>query len=251
MKCRNYAHRGFSGKYPENTLLAFEKALEVGCEGIEFDVQMTIDNEIVIIHDETIDRTSNKTGFVKNMTYEELCEADFSYKYTKEFGFQKIPTLREYFELVKEHDIISNIELKTGIFEYIGIEKAVYDLVRLYNMKDKVIISSFNHYSIMRMKEIAPELSYAFLSETWILNPEEYLNKYNIQVYHPQFNMLTDDIIKELKVHNCKINTWTVNKEEDIDKMIQLEVDGIISNYPDLTSQKLVDFGLRKKNNSI
>lgn len=239
MKCRNYAHRGFSGEYPENTMIAFEKALEVGCEGIEFDVHFSKDGELVIIHDEKIDRTSDQKGWVKDLTYEELCQADFSYKFGEKTGVQRIPTLREYCELVKEKDIISNIELKTGIVEYPGIEKAVYDMLREYDLREKVVISSFNHYSVHRMKEIDPGICCGFLSETWILNPGEYVRKNHVEAYHPAFYMLTPEITRELKEQECKINTWTVNEEEDIKRMIRLEVDGIISNYPDRVGRLL------------
>lgn len=233
MECRNFAHRGFSGQYPENTMIAFEKALEAGCEGIEMDVHLTKDNELVIIHDEKTDRTSNITGYVKDMTYEELSKADFSYIYRDKVGSCRIPTLKEYFDLVKDKDIITNIELKTGIFEYIGIENAVYNMIKEYKLEDRILISSFNHNSVMRMKNIAPELKYGFLSETWILNTGEYLNTYNIEAYHPDFHMLTDTEVHDLREHNIKINTWTVNEPDDIQHMIDIRAEGIISNYPD------------------
>ena len=142
---KNFAHRGFSGKYPENTLLAFEKAVEAQTDGIELDVQLTKDGEIVIIHDETIDRTTNGKGLVVDYTYEELEKFDASYIYTGQFGFNKIPTLREYFNLIKDTNIITNIELKTGINEYQGIEEKVYNLIKEFQLEDRVIISSFNH----------------------------------------------------------------------------------------------------------
>ncbi len=245
MNCRNYAHRGFSGNYPENTLLAFQKALDAGCEGIEFDVHLTKDGQIVIIHDETIDRTSAEHGWVKDMTYEELCQVDFSYRFAGQFGFQRIPTLREYFELVKDCDILSNIELKTGVCEYPGIEQAVYDLICEYHMEKKVVISSFNHHSILRMKAIAPELTYGFLSETWILDAGAYVADHGVQAYHPQFYMLTDTETADLKAHDVQINTWTVNEADDIRRMIRLNVDGIISNYPDRVAAELKKAGLR------
>lgn len=245
MKCRNYGHRGFSGAYPENTMLAFEKALEAGCEGIEFDVHLTRDGELVIIHDETIDRTSNQTGKVRDMTYEELCQVDFSYRFVGQFGFQKIPTLREYFALVQGRDIVTNIELKTGVYEYPGIEQAVFDLIQEYHMEDKVIISSFNHHSVLRMKEIAPELPCGFLSETWILDIGNYVESYGVEAYHPQFHMLTDEETANLKAHHIQINTWTVNEPEDIQHMIDLGVDGIISNYPDRVAAMLKKANLR------
>lgn len=245
MKCRNYAHRGFSGSYPENTMLAFEKALEVGCEGIEFDVHLTRDGQLVIIHDETIDRTSDQTGWVKDMTYDELCAVDFSYKFKGQVGFQRIPTLREYFELVQDRDIISNIELKTGIWEYPGIEQAVYDMIREFHMEKKVCISSFNHHSVMRMKAIDPAIVCGFLSETWILDVGSYVQSHGVEAYHPNFHMLTEPEVADLKAHGCMINTWTVNEEQDIDRMIQIEANGIISNHPDRVAQRLRAAGLR------
>lgn len=245
MQCRNYSHRGFSGKYPENTMLAFEKALEAGCEGMEFDVHFSRDQQLVIIHDEAIDRTSGQHGLVKDMTYEELCQVDFSYRFSGQFGFQKIPTLREYLELVKDRDIISNIELKTGVYEYPGIEQAVYDLLREYHMEERVVISSFNHNSVMRMKAIDPQLQCGFLSETWILGTGDYVASHGIEAYHPEFHMLTAAETADLKDRGVAINTWTVNEESDIRQMIAIGVDGIISNYPDRVNRLLREAGLR------
>ena len=93
---KNFAHRGFSGKYPENTMLAFRKALECGADGIEMDVQLTKDGELVVIHDERVDRTTNGTGNVRDYTLEELQKLDASYIYSEEVGFQTIPTFDEY-----------------------------------------------------------------------------------------------------------------------------------------------------------
>lgn len=245
MECRNYAHRGFSGAYPENTMLAFRKALDAGCEGIEFDVQLTKDGEVVIIHDETIDRTCSSTGRVRDMTYQELCQLDFHGRFPGVFPFQRIPTLREYFELVKDRDILSNIELKTGVYEYPGIEQKVYALIREYQMEKKVVISSFNHHSVLRMKALDPSLVCGFLSETWILEVGAYVASHGAEAYHPDFHMLTDPETADLKAHGIQINTWTVNEPEDIQHMIRLRVDGIISNYPDRVANELKAAGLR------
>ena len=156
-----FAHRGFSGKYPENTMLAFEKAVEIGVDGIEMDVHLTKDNELVIIHDENIRRTCNGEGLVRDMTLEELRKYDASATYVGVYGVNPIPTLREYFELVKDTDIITNIELKTGIFEYPTIEKRVIDMIYEYGLQDKIILSSFNHFTVKRCEEIAPEITKA------------------------------------------------------------------------------------------
>jgi len=234
---KNFAHRGFSGKYPENTLLAFQKAIEAGADGAELDVQLTKDGEVVIIHDETIDRTTDGKGYVVDYTYDELSKFDASYIYRGQMGFNKIPTLREYFELVKDLDFITNIELKTGINEYLGIEEKVYDLIKEFKLEKKVIISSFNHFSVLRMKKIAPELKYGFLSEDWIINAGAYTASHDVQCYHPRFNNLIPEVVEELKKNGLEINTWTVNKEEDIRDLINKKIDILIGNYPDLIKQ--------------
>lgn len=231
-----FAHRGYSGKYPENTMIAFKKALECGVDGIELDVQLTKDGEVVIIHDETIDRTTTGKGFVVDYTYEELERFDASFKF-KDLGFNKIPTLREYFQLVKDYDIVTNVELKTGINEYLGIEEKVWELIKEYNLEEKVIISSFNHFSVMRMKDIAPQLKYGFLSEDWIIDAGKYTHSYGVQCYHPRFNNLVPDVIKELKKCNLEINTWTVNLEEDMRYLYSNNIDVIITNYPELAQE--------------
>lgn len=236
---KNFAHRGFSGKYPENTLLAFKKAIEFHADGIELDVQLTEDDEIVIIHDESIDRTTNGKGLVKDYTYEELKKFDASYIYTGKFGFNKIPTLKEYFTLIKNTNIITNIELKTSIFQYNGIEEKVYNLIKEFNFEDRVIISSFNHYSILKMKTLAPHIKCGFLTESWIINPGQYLKDNHIECYHPHFAILTHDMVKHLKKFDIEINTWTVNKEEDIRDLISKKVDILIGNFPDLINHIL------------
>lgn len=229
---KNFAHRGFSGKYPENTLLAFQKAIEEGVDGIENDVHLTRDGVPVIIHDELVDRTTNGTGYIKDMTYEELARLDASYLF-KDCGFQKIPTLREYLELVKDADIVTNIELKTGVFEYPGIEQKVYDMVKEYGLLDRIIISSFNHYSVLRMKAIDPAVKCGMLEESWLINAGAYVASTGVECFHPYFRNMTPENVAEVKSHGLEINTWTVNEEEYIREMFRLGVDSVIGNYPD------------------
>lgn len=234
---KNFAHRGFSGKYPENTMLAFEKAIEIGADGIELDLQLTKDGEIVIIHDETVNRTTGKEGYVRDYTYEELSKLDASYIFTGKYEINKIPTFREYCEFVKNKDIVTNIELKTGVFEYLGIEEKVWNLIKEYHLEDKVIISSFNHFSILRMKKIAPNLKYGLLSETWIIDAGKYTHNVGVQCYHPLFRNLTDEVVKEIKQYGIEINTYTVNTEEDVKDMINKGIDILIGNFPNMVNK--------------
>lgn len=228
-----FAHRGFSGKYPENTMLAFEKAVEIGVDGIELDVHLTKDNEIVIIHDEDIKRTTDGEGLVKDMTLEELRKFDASATFRGQYGFCGIPTLREYFELVKDTPIITNIELKTGVYEYHTIEQRVIDMVREFGLSDKIIFSSFNHFTVKRCEEIAPEIKRGFLTGDWLYDFGKYTAERNVQCCHPWHVSLSEETVKEMHEAGCEINTWTVNEYEDIKKLSAWGVDSLIGNFPD------------------
>ena len=228
-----FAHRGFSGKYPENTMLAFEKAVEIGVDGIELDVHLTKDNEIVIIHDEDIKRTCDGEGLVKDMTLEELRKFDASATFRGQYGFCGIPTLREYFELVKDTPIITNIELKTGVYEYHTIEQRVIDMVREFGLSDKIIFSSFNHFTVKRCEEIAPEIKRGFLTGDWLYDFGKYTAERNVQCCHPWHISLSEETVKEMHDAGCEINTWTVNEYEDIKKLSAWGVDSLIGNFPD------------------
>lgn len=234
---KNFAHRGFSGKYPENTMLAFEKALEVGIDGIELDVHLSKDGELVIIHDEKVDRTTNGTGLVADMTLAQLKELDASAEYAGVYGINRIPTLKEYFELVKDKEIVTNIELKTGINPYPGIEEKTLAMIDAYGLREKIIISSFNHYSVKKFKELAPDIICGFLEESWIIDMAGYAKAQGVECLHPIFNAVTGEYAKAAHDAGLAINTWTVNTREDMEQMIARGVHGIIGNYPDVCKE--------------
>lgn len=236
---RNFAHRGYSGKFPENTMLAFRKAVEAGADGIELDVQLTRDGELVVIHDETVDRTTDGTGRVLDHTLEELRRLDASYLYAGQYGVNPVPTFREYCSFVRDLPVVTNIELKTGIYEYPGIEEKVWALLREFGLEEKVIISSFNHFSVLRMREIASQLKYGFLSETWLVDAGKYCHAQQIPCYHPLFRNLTDEVVRELKQYGLEINTFTVNTEEAVRDMARKGVDIVIGNFPEMTKAVL------------
>lgn len=241
---KNIAHRGFSGNFPENTLLAFQKAIEVGADGVEFDVHLTSDGIPVIHHDEYLERTTNGTGLIGDYTFIELRQLDASARYTDYFAVQRIPSLREYFELVSGINVISNIELKNGIFPYSEIEKRVLALIDEFNCRENVIVSSFNHYSIRLFKQLAPDVKIGVLEESWLINPGEYAKSLNAEYYHPEFHALTDEIVKNLRDNKIKINAWTINEKSDMLKAIELKVDGVVTNHPDTFAQILQEHSL-------
>lgn len=230
----NFAHRGFSGKYPENTMLAFQKAFEIGVDGIEIDIQLTKDQELIVIHDTTVNRTTDGKGYVKDKTLNELQQLNAAHKFPEISNKEIIPTLKEYFEWVKEKPLLTNIELKTNVFEYPGIEEKVIKLIQEYQLQHTIIFSSFNHYTIKKLKELDSTIKCGLLSSDWLVDFGEYAKKVGVECVHPAHYTLQNPIVlNELLEKQLEINTWTVNKEEQMRSLIQAGVTSIITNYPD------------------
>lgn len=228
-----FAHRGFSGVYPENTLLAFRKAIEAGCDGIELDVHLAKDGTVVVIHDERIDRTTNGSGEVRSYTAEELRRFDASAAKPGKFSFEPIPTLAEYFELVKDLPVVTNIELKNSVIRYEGMEEKVIRMIRDCHLQDRIIFSSFNHESIALCRRLAPEIPCGFLYDCWILHSGVYARTNGVQYLHPSFTCLNDEVIEGIHREGVGLNVWTVNDEPVMRYLAEKNVHGIITNYPD------------------
>lgn len=238
-----YAHRGYSGKYPENTMLAFRKAIEAGADGVEMDVQLSKDGELVVIHDERLERTTNVTGFVKDYTLAELQTFDAGYVKNGAFGFQPIPSFEEFCQWLSQTDCIANIELKTSVIYYPHIEEKVVEAIRRYNLENKVLISSFNHMSLIKVKELAPELPLGALVELeGLMYAGFFAKQFGIDYYHPDYCLLSDEAVKECKENGVGINVWTVNDLASFEQLVAWDVDGVITNYP----QVLYDWLNRK-----
>ena len=226
------AHRGFSGKYPENTSLAFEKALELDCDLIELDIHLSKDGELVIIHDETLDRTTDGSGWVGENTLAQLKRLNAAAR-TKHAP-QKIITLNEYFALIDNKNIVTNIEIKSGVVWYKDIEEKMLQTIYDCGFIDKVLISSFNHFSIKRVMELAPGIPTAFAEESRLVGLAEYAKNHGVAYFHPIFNTLYQEkILESLRESGIGVNVWTVNEERDMKNMLEMKVDGIITNFPD------------------
>jgi len=228
------AHRGFSSRYPENTMLAFERALDLGADGAEFDVQLTQDGIPVVFHDESLQRITGDPRLVKDLTLEELRQFDLSYRFKGQCPAQQIPTLEEYFSLVQSHDFLSILEFKTAIFEYDGIEQKVTDLIRRFGLDDRIILSSFNHYTLLRSKAIAPELPCGILYECRIAEPQKYCHQLGMQYLHPDYRFLDDAELAKYEKAGVKTSPWTVDEDDDIRYLLgQENIFAIMSNKPD------------------
>ncbi|EHQ90921.1 glycerophosphodiester phosphodiesterase [Desulfosporosinus youngiae] len=229
----NYAHRGASGNYPENTMLAFAKAVEMGCDGIETDVQMTRDGVLVLIHDERVDRTTNGSGLVKDYSYAELCRLDAGLWYGASFAGAGIPRAEELLLLARDAGIRLNFEIKNGIVQYEFIEEKLIELIYSYGWQDLVILSSFNHYSMVHCKEIAPSLKTGLLYMEGLYRPGLYARTARADALHPYFYAVNEEIICEAHSEGLLVNTFTINDPAAMRRLVQTGVDGIITNYPD------------------
>lgn len=230
---RIFAHRGFSGMYPENTMLSFSKAVEAKADGIELDIHFSKDGEIMIQHDEAMRRTSGLDGFIFDYTRSELEKINAGSLFDNRFGFTPIPSFEEYLDFVKDKKIVTNIELKTAPVYYDGIEERAVDMVYRAGLEDSVIFSSFNWLSIVRLHKIAPELPVALLIDQRLYNMGPLFKREGISYFHPSYGTIDMDSVKDMRSNGVGINVWTVNDEADIITALNLKVDGIITNYPD------------------
>lgn len=210
-----WAHRGASGYAPESTLAAFELAAEMGADGIELDVQMTKDGELVVIHDETIDRTSDGSGWVKDFTYVELSKYNFN-KRNPKYKHVSIPALKEIYELVKPTGLTVNVELKTGVIFYPQIEDRVLELTARMGMEARVLYSSFNHYTIRKIKEYNPKALTGMLYSDGIIHPASYAAyAAGADAVLPSFaNLQYPDFMQECRKHGLNVHVWTINTED-------------------------------------
>ena len=228
-----WAHRGASGHAPENTLPAFRLAAEMGADGVELDVQLSKDGEIVVCHDETVDRTSSAKGCVRDYTLDELKRMDFSCGNLAWEGV-RIPTLEEVLDLLEGTGLTVNIELKTGVFFYPGLEEKVVELVRRKGWQDRILYSSFNHRSLQLIRGIDPQARTGLLYADGLVRVVPYAREVGVSALHPAlYNLQYPDVVREARENGLDINVWTVNSEAEILLCRGMGVHAIITNYPD------------------
>ena len=229
------AHRGFSGEAPENTLAAFKKAIEVGSDMMEMDVHFSKDGQVVVIHDDHLERTTNGRGKIADHTLRELKNLDAGSWFGPPFSGEQIPTLKEVLELAKGN-ILVNIEIKNG---YLG-PYTIFDLadrtlqeVQRKRMVKQVVFSSFSPSAVERVREGNSHARLALLyHKSWSIL-EEVTGGKPFPTLNLRSSFLTKDKITRVHAQGMKVNTYTVNSREEMDQFIRWRIDGIITNYPD------------------
>lgn len=229
-----YAHRGASAYAPENTLRAFELAADMHADGVELDVQLTRDRQLVVIHDESTDRLLGMPGKVAAYTLAELTRFPVTGGVNAD-GRDRVPTLREVLALLRERGMLVNIELKNSMNPYPGMEELCLQAVTDAGMAERTLYSSFNHYSLMRVKELLPEARCGMLYECCMIHPWRYAAAFGMDALHPYLSeLMIEGEVQESHRLGVEVNPWTVNSEEDLRRMIALGADRIITNYPDV-----------------
>lgn len=227
-----WAHRGASGYAPENTIPAFLLAADMGADGVELDVQFTRDGAVVVCHDETVDRTSNGAGYVKDLDLAELKALNFD-NGNKAYEGVQIPTLDEVLDALSPTGLTVNIELKTGVFFYAGIEEAVLAIVKEHHFTDRVIYSSFNHYSVRKVRALCPTAKTGFLYADGPIDMPSYGARYGADALHPAcYNLKYPGFMGECRKRGLDVNVWTVNAENELLACRDCGVHAVITNYP-------------------
>lgn len=240
MTTKILGHRGANRRAPQNTLPAFQAAIDQGADGVEFDVQMSSDGELVICHNFTVDATSNGTGYVNELTFAELRSLDFGSWFAPEFAGTTIPTLREVLELTKDMEIL-NVEIKHPTKHKVEVVEKTIALVKEFGLQEKTIFSSFDFDVIAIIKQIDPELTCGLLYDP---APEElfdsrllrneYLNvasDYKAEALHPHYLLTNFPKAYVRKCHEAglMVNVWGISRESELEKYKNRNLDIIIT----------------------
>ncbi|GEM_PF-551838 len=249
------AHRGAMAYAPENTLAAFKKAALMGADMFELDVHRTLDSVLVVIHDDTVDRTTDyespagetaATGYVASMTYADIENLDAGSWFDPSFANETIPSLEEALQLAKDYNIKINIEIKTVPMTYPGIEQQVIDMVNGMNMGSMILISSFSPISSVYSGSLGDIETAMLMSSEYGGRSPEYIENQIIAQYadalHPDIGYTTPELVQNAHDQGMKVNVWTVNDPADMLRFYRMGCEGVISNHPDLVIDMLYEF---------
>ncbi|MEA3375544.1 MAG: glycerophosphodiester phosphodiesterase family protein [Chloroflexota bacterium] len=229
----NIAHRGASAVAPENTLAAFEKAAQLGADGIELDVRLCADGVPVVIHDASVDATTDGSGRVAGMTLAELKQLDAGSWFGPAFAGERIPTLAETVATVGDQ-LLLNFELKGEGLVDRGLVRAVVDLVEHHRLAERVLVSSFNPLALRHVQEIAPQIITGMLYTIRArLALARLVSARPYTAMHPHARTLDEGHMNWIQEHNHRIHVWTVDDSSEMRRLVEWGVDGIMTNVPD------------------
>jgi glycerophosphoryl diester phosphodiesterase len=226
-------HRGASAHAPENTLAAFQLAIDHRADAIEFDVCLSSDDQVMVIHDGSVNRTTNGKGKVAHLSMSEMQKLDAGINFSEKYAGEKIPTLINVFEKFG-NQILMNVELKNYSTPFDGLVKKVVELVRYYKLEDRVLFSSFISNNLNISRKLIPEVPCGLLANSGWLGyyQRHYGWKKKYQALHPYITEVDKNLVDNLHLTGKRIHVWTVNKENDLKHMLDLKVDGVFTDDP-------------------
>lgn len=245
------AHRGWSGSYPENTLIGMREAIKLGCHMIEFDVTLSSDRRPIIIHDDTLSRTTDGCGQVSDLSYRQLRKLDAGSWFHPKYMGARLPSLDEILLISRGSGIMVNIEIKKECLDDElrddGIEHQVIAAVKKYKVQDRVVISCFRWDAIERIHRLAPELETALLhyKDVGRLEPAFLKEKYGISSFNPHSVDLTQKFVNRCHDAGLKVLPFTINSYRDMEKYIDMDVDGMFTNHPNRLFRFIEEHGTR------
>jgi len=233
-------HRGASAHAPENTLAAFELAINHRADAIEFDVSLSSDNQVMVIHDGSVNRTTNGKGKVAHLSMSEMQKFDAGIKFSEKYAGEKIPTLISVFENFGTQ-ILMNVELKNYSNPFDGLVKKVVELVKYYKLEDRILFSSFLSNNLNISRKLLPEVPCALLAYSgWMgYYQRHYGWKKKYQALHPYIAGVNQNLVADLHLVGKRIHVWTVNEEKNLRRMLDFKVDGVITDDPGMLRQIL------------
>jgi len=227
-----WAHRGARRQAPENTLPAFELAVAQGADGVEFDVQLTADGAVVVIHDEAVDRTTDGKGPVVGFTLAQLRRLDASAGLAGHAGVQ-IPTLAETLDLLAPTGLKLNIELKNSEEDYPGLEERVLHAVASHDLAERVVLSTFNHYSLKKLQELGATSQLGMLYTDPLYKPWRYASRLGVGAIHPPARfVLSGGWVRHAHAAGLVVRPWVVNSERSLARMFRWGVDAVFTDVP-------------------
>lgn len=239
MATKIWAHRGASAYAPENTIPAFKLALQMGADGLELDVHLSKDGKLMVIHDNSVDRTTNGTGRVSDLTCQELKQLDASNGF-EQFANARIPTLKEVYGLIRNTAATVNVEIKCDSEADKDIWLRLVELENEMDMGGRVIYSSFNHYALMKLREAKSDARIGLLYSCALVDPWVYAKYLQADAIHPYYlNLRLPGLVEGCKKFGVAVHAWTVDDPAAVREAARIEVDSVITNKPDKAAAAL------------
>ena len=230
---RVFGHRGAMGYAPENTFASFERAVEIGVDAIELDVHLTADGKVVVIHDHRLDRTTDGEGLVGEKTLAELKALDAGKHFGPELAGQRIPTLGEVLEWARGRCVL-DIEIKGGPWPYPGLEAKVVDLIREHEMTEHTMVISFHHQTVANVKALAPELAVGTLWSARPIDPVAVAQAAGADAILPMWPYCDAETVERAHAAGLSVHPWTISEPQVVKRLIEIGVDSVCSNHPDV-----------------